>query len=151
MAHIRKAHLEELGALSELCMRSKAHWGYDADFMAACVDELTLTPDDLARDAVIVLEEAGRPVGVAQVHDEGTYADLMKLFVEPGVMGRGYGAQLMRWALATARALRHGRLMIEADPDAVAFYARFGAWKVGKVASGSIPGRSLPLMQIDLT
>ena len=36
-------------ALTLLALRSKAVWGYDAAFIAACRDELTLTADDLER------------------------------------------------------------------------------------------------------
>ena len=41
---LRPARIEDLEALSALCLRSKAHWGYDAAFMAAWGQELTLTP-----------------------------------------------------------------------------------------------------------
>ena len=32
--HIRPVRVEEAAALSDLCFRSKAVWGYDAGFMA---------------------------------------------------------------------------------------------------------------------
>ena len=39
---LRAARVEELDALSTLCLRSKAVWGYDKEFMNACRAELTL-------------------------------------------------------------------------------------------------------------
>src|SRR5476649_1400099 len=41
---IRPALLDEADALSALCLRSKAHWGYDAAFMALSQDALTISP-----------------------------------------------------------------------------------------------------------
>ena len=41
---VRAARAAEAGDLTELALRAKASWGYDAAFMAACRDELTMTP-----------------------------------------------------------------------------------------------------------
>ena len=35
--------MDEADCLTALCMRSKAHWGYDAAFMHACREELRMT------------------------------------------------------------------------------------------------------------
>ena len=43
MIRLRDARQDELQSLTELCLRSKAVWGYDAAFMAACRIELTLS------------------------------------------------------------------------------------------------------------
>src|SRR5687768_4428349 len=45
---VRRARADEAEALTELTMRAKASWGYDAAFMAACREELTLTPETFA-------------------------------------------------------------------------------------------------------
>jgi hypothetical protein len=42
-------------------------------------------------------------------------------------------------------------MRIEADPHAEAFYLGRGARCVGTAPSGSIPGRMLPLLEIDLS
>lgn len=39
---LRLADVSEREPLTELCIRSKAHWGYDAAFMALCRDALTV-------------------------------------------------------------------------------------------------------------
>ena len=44
---IRLAQRADLPALTALCLASKAHWGYDAAFMAAVADELTMTEAQL--------------------------------------------------------------------------------------------------------
>jgi len=147
---IRPPTIEELPALGELCMRSKAVWGYDSDFMQACRDELSFDPPELQVTRIAVAEEGGDLIGVAQVKVVGTQADLLKLFVEPGRLHGGIGRVLLSWAVGVARDMGATRLSIEADPGAAPFYRGMGAVDVGVAASGSIPGRMLPKLAIDL-
>jgi len=148
---IRQPRADELPALSALCLRSKGHWGYDAAFLEACRDELTIREADLARWPMAVLEEAGVPVGLVQIAAEAGVADLMKIFVDPAAIGRGHGARLFDWAVAEARARGAERITIEADPGAAPFYESRGARIVGEAPSGSIPGRVLPLLELSLS
>lgn len=141
--------MDELDALSALCLRSKAHWGYDAAFMDACREELSLTPED-ADDWLIVAEMGGQAAGVAQVAPLDTGADLLLFFVDPSFIGQGVGRALFDWVLTRCRAMKADRLMIEADQGAAPIYEHMGARRVGEVASQSIPGRMLPLLQLDL-
>jgi GNAT superfamily N-acetyltransferase len=147
---LRDARQNELPILSELCLRSKAVWGYDDAFMTACRTELTLRPDELQSTHLQVAERDSTVVGLAQVKVAGTDADLLKLFVEPARLGSGVGRLLFEWATATARGLGAVRMMIEADPGAAAFYEHLGARHAGFAASQSIPGRMLPRMQMEL-
>ena len=142
--NLRPARPDELDRLSALCLRSKAHWGYDAAFMAACAQELTLTPLDLEADQVVVLEDADGVAGIAQVGMDQADCCLDKLFIDPSRMGLGYGTHLYVWALDAARELGAQELIIEADPDAAPFYEKLGAKRAGEIPSGSIAGRVLP-------
>jgi GNAT superfamily N-acetyltransferase len=148
---LREARIDELPLLGDLCLRSKAVWGYDAAFLLACRDELTITPEDLERTHVRVAESRGEAIGVAQVAIEGQVAELVKLFVEPDRLGQGCGRILLDWAVAVARGTGAVRMTIDSDPGAVAFYTRNGARQVGLVPSGSIPGRFLPRLEIALS
>lgn len=141
---LRPARLDELADLSALCLRSKAYWGYDAAFMAACTEELTLTQDDLKTDPIIVLQDGQGVAGMAQVtqDEEGCY--LEKLFIDTDRMGRGYGKTLYQWALNAALRLGATEMIIEADPDAAAFYEKMGGVAAGVAPSGSVAGRTLP-------
>jgi hypothetical protein len=47
VAGIRTARLEEAPELSELCVRSKAVWGYDETFMALTRAALEVRPEDI--------------------------------------------------------------------------------------------------------
>ena len=147
---LREARIDELPRLSDLSLRSKAVWGYDAAFLAACRDELSITPEQLLRTHVRVAECAGETIGLVQVAIDGQVADLVKLFVEPGRLGQGCGRILLDWAVATARRASATRMTIDSDPGAVPFYTRMGARPAGLVPSGSIPGRFLPRLEIAL-
>ncbi len=136
--------------LSELCLRSKAVWGYDAAFMAACTDELTLGPGDLASSDLVVADADGELAGIAQLSVEGTAAELDKLYVDPRRLGQGIGRALFCWAVEQARAGGAIRMTIDADPHAQAIYERMGARLTGTAPSGSIPGRMLPKLTYDL-
>ena len=150
MLALRPARPEEGAELTELCLRSKAVWGYDDAFMAACRKELTLTPASIRASQVQVAELDGRLAGVAEVKSAGDTAQLEKLFVEPAMLRTGTGRKLLDWAKATARAAGATALVIEADPDAAEFYRRMGAVDDGVVPSGSIPGRLIPRLNLPL-
>jgi GNAT superfamily N-acetyltransferase len=147
---LRGARQNELQTLSELCLRSKAVWGYDDAFMAACRTELTLRPGELQFTHIQVAERDSTVIGLAQVKVTGTDADLLKLFVEPALLGSGVGRLLFDWATARARDLGAVRMIIEADPGAAPFYEHMGARHAGFAPSLSIPGRMLPRMRMEL-
>ncbi|WP_299592434.1 GNAT family N-acetyltransferase [uncultured Tateyamaria sp.] len=147
---IRPARLDELDALTALMHRSKAHWGYDEDFMKAARAVLDLTPRDIESGELRVFDNNG-PQGLCELVVRENRADLDKLFVAPEAMGQGVGRALVSWAIDQARAQGVTQMQIEADPDAVPFYERMGARVIGGVPSEAIAGRTLPLMQIDLS
>ncbi|MDB5468876.1 MAG: family N-acetyltransferase [Caulobacter sp.] len=147
---LRPAREDELAALTELCLRSKAHWGYDAAFLAACREEMTLRPRHLADSRITVADGGRGPLGMAQVSLEADEAVLDALFVEPAAIGDGVGRLLFDWAVGEARAGGARRLVIDSDPDAAPIYRRMGARDIGMVPSGSIPGRLLPQLVVDL-
>jgi GNAT superfamily N-acetyltransferase len=147
---IRPPTIDELSGLSDLCFRSKAVWGYDEEFMKACRGELSFKPRDLELTPIAVAECDGKPIGVAQLKIVDDEADLLKLFVEPSALRSGTGKALLAWATGVAKKLGATRLTIEADPDAAAFYRRMGAYDVGQAPSGSVPGRMLPKLAMNL-
>lgn len=150
MLNLRPARASESKVLSELCLRSKAVWGYDDAFMTACREELALTPEKIAGSFVQVAELDGDIAGVVQVSMQGDNAELEALFVEPAIQRSGVGRALFDWAVRTARLQAAKALLIEADPGAAEFYRRMGARDTGTVPSGSIPGRFIPRLKLPL-
>jgi GNAT superfamily N-acetyltransferase len=145
---VRTAHAGEAAALTALCVRSKAHWGYDAEFMRSSQASLTVSDADIASGRVLVAERKGVLFGVARVEPDG---ELGLMFVDPGAMSRGTGRVLFDAAVALARRLGARRMAILSDPNAAPFYERMGARLVGQAPSDAIPGRTLPLYEYDLT
>lgn len=149
---IRLARPEEADTLSALVLRSKAHWGYDAAFMARVRDTLRVTPEAIAAGGVFVAIDPGdRALGIAALVFEGDVAVLDMLFVDPAAMGRGAGRALYTHALEMAGQAGAKRMTILADPFAEDFYRSMGAETIGQVPSDSIPGRMLPLMAVELS
>ena len=135
-------------------MRSKAYWGYDPAFIAACADELRIDARDLANPEQVwrVAETGERIAGVyGLVPVDAEVVELEALFVEPGDIGSGVGRRLVEDAAAVARAKGFARILIQGDPNADGFYLAVGAERAGERESGSIPGRYLPLFEINLT
>ena len=136
--------------MSDLALRSKAHWGYDADFLAACRAELTVEPADVERLRVAVAEESGAIVGFYALGGGPPEGVLCLLFVEPDGYGAGVGRMLWQDCVATAARIGLSRIRIESDPFAEGFYTVMGATRVGDVQSQSIPDRRLPLLSFDM-
>ncbi|MFI4999988.1 MAG: GNAT family N-acetyltransferase [Reyranellales bacterium] len=152
MSTLRLARPGEADSLSALCLRSKAHWGYDAEFMRLCSDALTVAEQDIAAGRVLVASDAsGRAIGTVSVAPDGEEAELALMFVDPSAMGVGMGRALFEEAVRLARRLGARRMTILADPNAAAFYERMGARFVRNAPSDAIPGRTLPFYEYDLT
>lgn len=140
----------EAALLSALALRSKGHWGYDAAFLESCRDELTLSADELASRRTRVAVVDGEVAGFSTLEGEPPHGEIGMLFVDPVHIGRGLGGLLVRDLLARAGEEGFTRLHIDADPSAEAFYLAHGAVRVGEVASGSIPGRVLPQLEMSV-
>ncbi len=148
---VRRAEPGEVEALAALSLRSKAYWGYDEAFMVATAPELALSPEQLARYPAHVLEAEGRLAGFYLLEPVNEReVELSALFVEPDAIGWGYGRRLMEHAIARAKRLGFRAMLIPSDPNAEPFYRAMGAEPIGTVPSGSIPGRELPLLRVDL-
>ena len=150
---IRLARIEEAAALFELCIRSKAFWGYDEIFIALVRAAFEGLREQAAAENVWVATGAdGEVVGMVALGPSGrpNTLDLDKLFVEPRRIRTGVGRALLGHAIAEARRRGADRLTILADPNAAGFYERNGARLIGTAPSDAIPGRSLPLYEIKL-
>ncbi|GGX73773.1 GNAT family N-acetyltransferase [Saccharospirillum salsuginis] len=150
---IRPAKPEEAHLLSALALRSKAYWGYSAEFMRLCKDELNWSADQIAASAFtfVVAERHHQIVGfyaVELISDKEF--ELEALFVEPSHIGTGVGRTLIEHAKSTVVGLGGHILLIQGDPHAEQFYLAAGGQLVGYRASQSVPGRQLPLFKIVL-
>lgn len=147
---IRPARAAEAETLSELALRSKAHWGYDAAFMEACRDELTVAAGDVADRRAMVADRDGEILGFTTLEGQPPAGVLGMMFVEPQAIGQGIGRLLFEHTVAVGRELGFTRLTLDADPNAEPFYRAMGAVQAGSSPSGSLAGRTLPHMVVTL-
>lgn len=75
---------------------------------------------------------------------------LEDLWLEPEAIGAGHGRRLWEHAVAVARACGASAMELDAEPNAMGFYERMGAVRVGVTASSVVPGRELPRMRVPL-
>ena len=139
--------------LTALAIRSKAHWGYTDDFIAACREELTYTKEQLEAPQIFgqICLSHERPVAFYVLEQTGVdVAELDALFIEPEYIGKGVGRILIERAKKQAAKLGIVTIVIQGDPNAEPFYTAIGALPCGTRESGSIPGRQLPLFMIKL-
>ena len=150
---IRLAHPEEAGVLSELAFRSKAHWGYSQSFLDSCRAELAVDPERIGSADYQCFVAANRKyvIGFYAVEKVSKRVyELEALFVEPKYIGTGVGRTLIQHAISLVSKYGAERLIIQGDPNARRFYLTAGAHQIGTRESGSVPGRFLPLFQVDI-
>lgn len=149
MINLRPLDYLHLKPASDLCIRAKAHWGYDPAFMGACIPGLQLKEDDLKTSHLIGAYDTDDLVGLAQlVPGEAAYV-LDKLFVEPSWIGTGIGQQLFTWCVEKVRESGGRKIVIESDPFAEPIYLAFGCRRIGEVWS-ELTARSIPLLEYHL-
>jgi GNAT superfamily N-acetyltransferase len=141
---LRAARPDEAEALSGLAMRSKAYWGYDEAFLAACREDLRLRRSEVVERRTVVAERNGRVLGVATLEGDPPDGGLGLLFVEPDAIGDGVGRLLYRHVLERAGRLGFTQVTIESDPHAVAFYLAMGAER--QDVGGQRTGGVLPVL-----
>lgn len=147
---IRAPRPDEAAALTDLCLRSKASWGYDDAFMTASRASLTVTPERIAAGPCWVAAEEGRLRGVASLVSTELGWKLDLLFIEPDLKRAGIGRALLDRAVGHLRTIGAAQLVIQSDPYAEGFYLRYGAERIGELESDSVPGRMLPLLAFRL-
>ncbi len=146
---IRRAIPADAVALSDLALRSKSYWGYDAAFLEGLRSALTVAAEYLVQRPVYLASQGGRLGGFYgfRVVDEEPF--LYDFWVDPGFIRTGIGRALWHHAIGIARAHDYVYFLVESDPNAEAFYIRMGARRVGERVS-SDSGRHLPLLRYDV-
>ena len=131
---IRNAVSNDAKYLSSLAVRSKAHWGYSAEFMEACVEELSVSRATIENSdfhyVVAVFNE-----GIIGFYSlEGLYGAALAfraLFVAPCHIGTGGGKFLIESAKSHAANLGACKLNVHGDPNAEKFYRAAGGVPTG--------------------
>lgn len=151
--NIRDAFPDEARLLSDLALLSKAHWGYSQNFLDSCRSELTVDPAQIGSDSYQYFAAVEGDVIIGFYALERLSDDdyeLEALFVDPGHIGTGIGRALIKHATRMLSQRGAARLIIQGDPNATQFYVAAGGRQIGARESASIPGRHLPLFEIEI-
>ncbi|MBB5866980.1 putative N-acetyltransferase YhbS [Allocatelliglobosispora scoriae] len=129
---LRSPRPDEADELTELILRSKAHWGYDQDFIDLIRADMAVDLDSPRLRLATVAEVDGRPAAMMLLLDGPPSLLLDSLFVEPWAIGTGLGTMLFRLAVDHARMIGCTEIRLASDPHAEGFYLRLGAVRVGE-------------------
>ena len=144
---IRRARPEEATALSVLAETSKRHWGYDDAFIAATIEEIAVTEEQIRRNDCFIAEIDETVIGFYLL----AQTSLERLFISPEFFGQGVGRALMAHLQTQARERGLTRIEIISDPNAADFYRRTGAIEAGLSNSQFVSGRQLPVFVLEIS
>ena len=158
----RNALPEEATIITQLTLDSKRFWGYPEEYMVVWNDDLTISPEYIEQNMVVVAEVDNQIVGYVSIIEEepenihevdnykvsgGFFLD--NLFILPSHMRQGIGERLYMIAIDWCKLRDVKKLHVVSDPNAKDFYEKMGAVCLGQLPT-SIPGRYLPFMLIDI-
>jgi N-acetylglutamate synthase-like GNAT family acetyltransferase len=142
---VRAAASGDYDRLRELTFESKAHWGYDRDFVRSWAERLSF---EGAQESWVAELEGEIVAWAALLPPADGVAVLDDLWVDPAAIGRGIGSRLFRLAADRARELGAQKLEWGAEPNAVGFYEKVGGRKLRDHVTEW--GRVAPWMGLDL-
>jgi GNAT superfamily N-acetyltransferase len=135
--------------LSQIAHAAKSYWGYPAQWIELWHNQLTISPDFVAKNEVWAAELEESVLGFFALTGKPPCLTLEHMWVMPAGIRQGVGTALWARAMAIAREKAAERVEIEADPNSEGFYLKMGAQTVGEV-SYVLEGqrRVLPLMEV---
>lgn len=150
--NIRRAQEPDAAELTRIAHEAKRHWGYPERWIELWRDDLTFSPDFIAANEVYLAEDGGEALGCYGLLAGTPHWTLEHFWIRPAAMGKGLGRRLFEHARAVAVEAGASVLEIDSDPNAVEFYLRMGAIKMGEVVS-QVDGqpRVRPLLHLRLT
>jgi GNAT superfamily N-acetyltransferase len=143
-ARIERAIPEQAELLTGIAIASKAHWGYDKEFMERFATVVAITPAYVRENEVWILDETAEIAGFYALIRHGEMGELDHLWLLPRHIGKGLGRLLFDHAVGRARDLGLRQLEWEAEPNAIGFYERMGGRTV-RETMGQL-GRRLQVM-----
>ena len=98
MLLVRRARPADAAALSDLAMRSKAVWGYDAAFMEACREELATTKEAIRANEIWIAERDQDLAGFYELIPDTLrrHGEVRMCFVDPAFLRQGIASVLWR-------------------------------------------------------
>ncbi|KJS02682.1 MAG: hypothetical protein VR65_04390 [Desulfobulbaceae bacterium BRH_c16a] len=158
---IRPARKSDAPALTALSLESKGHWGYPKEYFEIWKNELTITSEYIQKNDVFVWEEEAGIIGYYSItelkEDVGFAGNIIEkgywlehMFILPVCHGRGIGKSFFEHLRKLCEMTEKiTELKILAEPHSFGFYKKMGC-KYHREFPSNIPGRTTPLMSLDL-
>lgn len=139
---MKKADLDELAAINLLMQSSKAHWGYDEDFMNLYMEKFLVTDAFLQKNNIrSVYQEKELVAFYSFALNDDLTLELAHLFILPQYIGKGLGTELWQACCQTLRELGKNEFILWSDPHSEGFYQKMGCIKIGTRQSPMMPNR----------
>jgi len=145
--HILKPDAEDYDKLTDICVKSKQHWGYPDYLIDLWKDELTITPRYIRNHDILKIQNEKNEIlgfGAIENLNGNGICEISHLWVHPEYMNKNIGKLLLEQL--ERKAGQQKTIKVVSDPNAMAFYQKFGYQKVGEVKSKP-DGRKLPLLK----
>lgn len=143
---VQRSTIKHSGVLTELAKASKKYWNYPEKYLAIWDDDLTVSAAYIEANHVFHLEsDSGEIVGFYSFFNEAEMMSLEHLFILPKFIGQKLGTMLMEDFLEKAEKSGCQKIILDAEPNAEAFYKKFGFQTV-ELKSSAIKDRTLPVM-----
>jgi GNAT superfamily N-acetyltransferase len=123
---IRDANLDDLVALKDVYRRASLSNEGDRANLLAHPEALEYSDEWVRRRCTRVVIRDDRIVGFATAFDRDGELEVEDLFVDPDWMRRGFGLALIDDIASRARRDGVARIMVTANPHALAFYEAAG-------------------------
>ena len=133
--HIRRALESEASALSAMAVDAKQYWRYSSQDIERWRPLLAVTAADIAANPALVAEIDDAVVGFYLLVPGAKAWALEHPWVAPAFARHGIGRALLAHAASTALRAGATSLVIDADPNAEAFYVACGAVCEGAIAA----------------
>jgi N-acetylglutamate synthase-like GNAT family acetyltransferase len=147
---IEQAKISDAKQLTELTIASKAYWNYSAAQIAEWNDVLTVSEEYIEQSHVYKLSIENRLIGYyAYLNLTAKNLILDNIFIHPDFIGKGYGSVLMNHFLRLAKNKGFERIELDSDPNATAFYHKFGFKTIGQLET-SIIDRFIQIMELKI-
>ena len=144
-----KANPRDCQFLSELAFRSKSHWPYSNEYLAASPPLIAIHEQYLKTAEVQIGRANDEVFGFFGLCFEPDYVLLDHFWIEPKYMGLGLGRRMFHEVQkAVFQRSGNSRIRIYSDPPAEGFYLKMGATKIGEKPSRILGGPVFPVLEV---
>ncbi|WP_346917557.1 GNAT family N-acetyltransferase [Clostridium sp.] len=144
MINIRRAKVGEANILTNIAINSEAYWGYDEEYMESFKDTYGVSENYISNYPTFLIEDNQIIIGFYSFLMNAGETELEYFFINPDYIGKGYGKLLWNHAIENANSLNIKEFEIVTSPEAIDFYIKMGAVKIGEVESLVRVERKIP-------